>query len=374
MNLIDNKLLDFIKNSPSVLPPEVAPHQLDSFAISGYPHYENVLSNWFVFFLNTAGEHGFSNLFPEAIKKCLTEKYGIEGLDWLDNELKSEREIITKNKKFIDIIVFDEGDSNARKFDNCLIIEHKVNADLYNELDEYYKSINVENFKLGIILSAKNREDNLTHFKNISYAELLSSIRLLLGKYQPQANYKFILYLTDLLINMDKLSDNVENSKALNFCFEYGTEVDKIVKLKIDADSQLVEQVKIAISDSIFIFRKSYGSSFSLKNQADGVSIHIKMDDLFTKNTFYYEFWLKDKWSEKWSTVEDDSKIRAFCEKNGLKGYKKAANKTWNLISKGDYFYDRNSELNFGEQVHSFLDEKFNPLIDLIEITINQNS
>ena len=176
-------LEEFIVKSPGLIPKEAVHHEFDSFAISGYPHYENVLSNWFAFFLTTGNEHGFANLFAEALKNAIIKKYHLENLDWLDKDLTAIREVITNKGNFIDIILFDEGEPDLRTFSNCVIIEHKINASVYNDLNDYYSSVETSGdpgSKTALILSARNRNDNDSNFLNLCYSEWLAEIRQLL--------------------------------------------------------------------------------------------------------------------------------------------------------------------------------------------------
>ena len=41
------------------MPELTSSERFDSFTIYGYPHYENVISNWLAFFFDTHNEHNF---------------------------------------------------------------------------------------------------------------------------------------------------------------------------------------------------------------------------------------------------------------------------------------------------------------------------
>ncbi|WP_304234830.1 PD-(D/E)XK nuclease family protein [Jiulongibacter sediminis] len=363
-------LEEFIVKSPGLIPKEAEHQEFDSFAISGYPHYENVLSNWFAFFLTTRNEHGFASLFGEALKNAIARKFNIENLDWLDKDLTAVREVITNKGNFIDIILFDEGEPDHKSFSNCLIIEHKINASVYNDLDDYYSSVETSGesgSKTALILSARNRSDNDANFLNICYGEWLAEIRLLLGKYQPYANYKFILYLTDLLINMDKLSDTMDSSNSLNFCFEYGEQIMQLTKVKEQADAQLASQLRTALESTGFEFYKNNPAGFSIRDKDDRILVYTKTEELFSHHKCTYQLWLKGNYAKKWIPVSDITAIKEFAKSKGLEARPKKENENWAEIIRGSFIYDSKSSKDFGEQFADHVSEKFEPLEELID-------
>jgi hypothetical protein len=86
------------------------------FEISGFPHYENVFSNVFAFFL------GKCNFILKAFLKCINN-INIEFNVEYDGVINIHREERTESGKRIDIVI------NTNRF--VIGIENKIHAPLY---------------------------------------------------------------------------------------------------------------------------------------------------------------------------------------------------------------------------------------------------
>ena len=64
------KEYDPIINEPIVL---AQPEDPTTFDISGYPHYEEVISNWYAFFFDPAEEHSPDDLFLQSLVVLINE-------------------------------------------------------------------------------------------------------------------------------------------------------------------------------------------------------------------------------------------------------------------------------------------------------------
>ena len=81
------------------------------------------------------------------------------------SRISVQREYLTKNRKYIDIVV-------SQGNDWAIVIENKIKADVYNDLNDYYKSVSAK-WKIGLVTSLKEetipklnkgvRFENLTH-------------------------------------------------------------------------------------------------------------------------------------------------------------------------------------------------------------------
>jgi hypothetical protein len=367
-------LILFLEQSHSILSRFQKKEVKDAFTISGYPHYENVISNWLAFFFDSTAEHGFKTLFGEAIKNVITSKDVNAEVDWLMYQSQTVREVQTKKGNFLDLVIYSNGDTGSNSYENCLLIEHKVYASLYNDLEDYYDSISAEEGKYAVLLSAKERNDKHSSFLNISYAELIREIKNLLGKYQLSAEHRYILYLTDLLANMDNLSSNTSN-EDIDFCFNYGQELKDLASLKYITEGKLLEQVKISLSDSDFIYNKRYPYSFSIGTENNNISLVFSLDELFSKRESKFQFWLKDDLVQKWNQVNDIPEIIEFCNQKGFEACLKKEGKTWAEVCRGTFSLELKTSLNFGEQLKLFLEGDLKELVLLInKLTSNAQS
>jgi hypothetical protein len=83
--------------------------------IGGYPHYENVCSNFLAFFFDPEGPHGLGSLFLDA----LVDSIGISGVEeGLGGNVSVEREVVTGAGNRTDLLV--KSDSRA------VLIENKI--------------------------------------------------------------------------------------------------------------------------------------------------------------------------------------------------------------------------------------------------------
>ena len=77
---------DQIIDEPIVL---TLPQDPTIFDISGYPHYEDVISNWYAFFFDPLAEHSLRDLFLQSLIEIINE---------YDNEFYMEDLFTTWNK------------------------------------------------------------------------------------------------------------------------------------------------------------------------------------------------------------------------------------------------------------------------------------
>src|SRR5215210_3875791 len=93
--------------------------------IAGYPHYENVCSNFLAFFFDPEGAHGLGSLFLDA----LCEALGLEAREiGSGGNVSIRREVNTEAGNRIDILI--TSDSFA------VLIENKIFAAVFNPFDD----------------------------------------------------------------------------------------------------------------------------------------------------------------------------------------------------------------------------------------------
>ena len=76
--------------------------------IAGYPHYENVCSNFLAFFFDPEGSHGLGSLFLDALLDSVGNAGEEEGLG---GNVSVEREVVTGKGNRIDLLI--KSDSHA---------------------------------------------------------------------------------------------------------------------------------------------------------------------------------------------------------------------------------------------------------------------
>ena len=163
------------------------------FDICGFPHYEVVVSNILAFFFDSNEKHHLNELFVKSLIDS-----GVPG-EINDFQFNVEREVRTDKGGFIDILLYNET--------HCLVIENKIFASLYNDLDDYLKY--AEDYKgvkpIGIVLSLYNININHPRFINITYSIFVKNLKKNLGFYLSNGHNKFIFLLLELISNLEYL-------------------------------------------------------------------------------------------------------------------------------------------------------------------------
>jgi hypothetical protein len=219
------------------------------FQIAGFPHYELVFSNVFAFLIEN------EQLIYQSLLDCLK----IESYDKVEEVI---REDITDENKRIDITL--------KTTDRIIGIENKIEADLYNDTENYYHHLNTisKNEKkelVCIILSKKNIHNTPINFINILHIDLANSIKK---------------YYTDLSEKMDKryfqiLSEFIENIQYL----QRGAIMnEKFVKL---LDNKQYRDKISNIIENYNAFKKE------IENKAKDLFSELNTDKLFEKKKPY---------------------------------------------------------------------------------------
>ena len=164
--------------------------------IAGYPHYENVCSNILAFYLNPKEEHRLNNIVLTTLLNIIEEKEEKVNTKISFSNMSILREFPTENGNRIDIVI-----QNA---EIAIGIENKIMAQVYNDLDDYYKTIDKLNKNsVKILLSLHNETETATKnkFINITYNEFFEKLMGNLSNYNDKTN-KWYIYLLDFIKNL----------------------------------------------------------------------------------------------------------------------------------------------------------------------------
>lgn len=167
------------------------------FSICGYPHYERVASNILSFFLDRSREHKLNDLFLNSIFDLLEIHP-----EYLNNNFDIETEVATDSGKYIDILIFNEEVS--------IVIENKIFAELYNDLDDYYQYISEKSNQVyGMILSITSIAGvSNPQFKTVTYEELFGRIENMLPSYMYHSDSKYLIFLLEFINSIRSLKEN----------------------------------------------------------------------------------------------------------------------------------------------------------------------
>jgi hypothetical protein len=225
---------ELLKADLKVIPEKVT----TLFDIADFRHYETVMSNFYSFYLDPNGQHGFNDLFISALSDIIKRKTGGHSIIANSKICYTEREV---NRK-IDIVV-----SEPSEFDdvveNAIIIENKVNAPVYNDLMEYYNSIKVNKNKIGVVLSLRQEADLPEEFINITHDEFINQVEQSSGSYFLNADLKQVVILKEFIQNIKNMSQTKDLKEHYEFFFKHQDKIKKISDLYSTIKSDIFKQV-----------------------------------------------------------------------------------------------------------------------------------
>ncbi len=218
--------------------------------ISGYPHYENVCSNILAFYFNPLEEHNLNYLVINSfIKTLINKNYDIEVINENYN-LKIEREYITIKGNRIDLVIQDK--------DFVIGIENKIDASVYNDLEDYSTTLNKLNKNsIKVLLSLYDNSSKLdkSEFINITYQEFFKQLKTDLLNYQD--NNKWLIFLKEFIQNLENYEGEVEmEEEILNWLKENKEKLEELERIKKIANKSIqkkVEELKVLLENKLEI-------------------------------------------------------------------------------------------------------------------------
>lgn len=199
--------------------------------IGGYPHYENVCSNFLAFFFDPEGPHGLGTLFLEA----LAGSVGIEGVEGgLGANVSVEREVFTEAGNRIDILI--SSDSHA------VLIENKIFAAVANPFEDYAAYLRRLKNESGDVYQDQNKAKILLTlypsgvgsewgFVNTTHADFAEAVRSSLGHHVAGADTRYLTLMLDFLNTLENLGEGTRmNQEFINLLAERGDEVATFLK------------------------------------------------------------------------------------------------------------------------------------------------
>lgn len=272
------------------------------FDIAGFPHYETVISNFYAYYLNPEEEHNLNTLFFDTLIQLINKKIGKELFTEWENILVI-REFYSTKGNSIDLVITD-GEDEESNSTNAVIIENKIYADVYNDLQDYYESVKAEN-KIGILLSLYPSNTQYKNYINITHSELLDAV--LNSQYGAflKADEKQMVILKDFVSNLRTITGNNEMKESIKFCFENGEKLSRLLDVKKESEDALYRQADIFISENGFYKEMNRNNMISFSTQSkNGIMLYLYFDKLFTEKIFFIKLWLKGEDNiNKWKSL-----------------------------------------------------------------------
>lgn len=247
-----DKFEKILKESSNII--EKIPIKEKTFMdISGYPHYENVCSNILAFYFKPNEEHKLKGLALGSLIKVIENKnistnIELEDIDSIDNK-DVQREYITLKGNRIDLVIENN---------NFVIgIENKLDASVYNDLNDYANTLNKLNAKsIKILLSLHNNAEVVenTEFINITYQEYFNQLKGDLNKIQDKNN-KWYIFLEEFIKNLESFEGELEmEEEIIRWLRENRKEIeefDKIREIAYKSMEKTQEELKILLEERL---------------------------------------------------------------------------------------------------------------------------
>ena len=285
------------------------------FDISEYPHYENVISNWYAFFFDPDALHSLHDLFLKSLIEIIKDsnEFDMEGCH-------VEREFQTDKGGFIDLLLYEQTEESEEDetFNSVIIIENKIYAPLNHDLDDYYKSVKVveSGQKIGIVLSLhKIKDKDLPEaFINITHERLLKVIKRNLGQYVASAKLKYIHTLQDFISNLEQMTRPTKMQDSIKYYFDSDNakKIDELVNLRVQATNYLKNNLVQAIQRNNYEPKKNAEGAFRFAYYNDPRILFYLYDisSIRTEKKFTLSVWLIEEAAVKhWRRTDGRNRI-----------------------------------------------------------------
>lgn len=208
------------------------PKRKETFmSISGYPHYENVVSNILKFFFED-NEHSMKNLWVRSLLEAVPFFSNVDFQDVVVEEVY--REYITAKQKRIDLVVVCDR--------YIIAIENKIYANLTNDLQDYADAISKLNqgfgngkIEVNVVLSLNTVDisknlPNVQNLCNITYDMLFSKIKENIGVYMLDANNDWLIKMQDFIYTIEGLKGGAfMDKKFAEFLYANRNDISKML-------------------------------------------------------------------------------------------------------------------------------------------------
>jgi PD-(D/E)XK nuclease superfamily len=229
--------------------PKIEEERKNIISIAGFPRWENVNSNLLSFYFDKNEEHGFNELFLNSLLDLYEEKIDDKidfNRDMFATEYSIDREYMTDKGGRIDLLISEGADD---EIDNnyipkwAFIIENKLFANLYNDLTDYWNTINTDN-KYGVVLSINpveidtRLEDQNIYYINITHKDLIDRIVINLPQYYFDSDDRHLLFLKEYISNINSHYKNkwedINMDKILKLFYKNEDEIKRFKKQDVE--------------------------------------------------------------------------------------------------------------------------------------------
>jgi hypothetical protein len=263
--------LEFLPKLLKEIPPAHAPAKT-LFDIAGFPHAENVNSNCLAYYLNEKEDHGLGRLFLDSLVTLAHEDKDWQVGDRFEplGEYTVHREVATQDRKRIDLYlrsrpaVQDHQDatniqaaesteeainSQSSTADWTIVIENKIYAWLYNDLDNYVRRIETGK-SLRIVLSPfqlKTQEERdkmkANGFIHLTHKVWMAKVKAMLHSYTTQFTSLNTFRLEEFINSIDRIYLNLIIETRMETIRQQFRQNQAQVRALLKADAELSKHI-----------------------------------------------------------------------------------------------------------------------------------
>lgn len=339
------------------------------FDIAGFPHYENVMSSCYAYFLNQEAGHQLSGVFIDTLLQLIEEETGKE---LAFDTWEANTEVSTNSGKRIDILIAPpEGQAGPQ-----IIIENKIYHWLHNDLLDYWNHCACsDSEKVGVILSLK--PENIPDaaegkFVNILHAEWTEAIRSVLDKLDLDQKYQ--VYVQDFLTALDNLKTDIIMDDRIRFFFDNCAKINQLIETQNEAHRFIIQQLRATADKLRFVFS---GAAYDYR--------YVEIPELVGSGVFYtiiFNNLLNEQRTIR-VVIEVQAKVRHrvpefdeatsnLVEQLGLLSKPHEHKGAWLHYVGKDYTFTVNEMDNFCESLANYIRTDFQPVMNMISKILKQ--
>lgn len=250
------------------------------FSISGFTHYEEVLSNWYAFFMDPNGPHQLGTLFLDTLLRLAP--VDLKRSVSTGSSMVVRREFSTPQGSAIDLVIHDGEETKDKTIaaSNAIIIENKVYHHLANPLHEYWNAIEAPAaHKVGVILCLKSILVPDKNFVPITHRDLINAVVSQLPVTTPIPE-PYRQYLIDLHQNIHELTAHMEYSKEVDLYLNHAAQIQRALGLEETLRAYLRSQLEVVAGKlDVQLGSRAYDYWY-LRNSDDRAYYTILLDDV----------------------------------------------------------------------------------------------
>ncbi|WKZ64957.1 MAG: PD-(D/E)XK nuclease family protein [Flavobacteriales bacterium] len=285
------------------------------FDIMGNGASELTMSALLAFYLDQHEEHGFGDLFLRSLLDALEEKGLLADEVWrsvradaMDFEVVQEWATKGRNKKYIDLVITGPAREGGDGYAWAILIEHKINAAVYNRLDIYAEAVTADP-KVCVVLAPVAHVVNEPGWHPLTHAELLHHVKRNLATALPGADDRHLLFLRDFLSNLDttmKQNEDLAHRHRMTVLNSYADRVEELTRLRDQLQRHFIAALDAAMLQRGFKQEQSTANTITRMYYAvpkkyhaqDAVAwafrIWVPVHQIVDKGTFVLNFELNE--------------------------------------------------------------------------------